>query len=728
MNAGWRRSVGVAGIGAGVALGVLPAGPAGAAPSLAGAVPAAAVPFAASAFGGYASGHEASVGALDIAGNTQAAGVVQAFSGASAVSPGSGLTAPIVGDDAGTAGTGLLVQPAQAPSVRAYGTGIGLSAGLSAAADGSANQLKVAGQATQVAPPDGPAVTDSLPSAAAPVPAAGLGLPAGLVDASALTGRGAAFYDPSGCPLGQPLSYGLGDAANVNLVDFSAIGSSNPLSGPLAGLIPTGGLPGLPGLSLPTTGALVSTSGSGASVAHSDSETYLSSNGDGTFGYTTQARETIAPVTVNLFGAAQLQITVSGSQTDPSAPPTPVTLTAKTTGEGTGAAVTLQANDFVGVNLTAGGTTTALLPPTSLQQLVGAGGIALDLNPSTLLGQLTSQLPGVLGGTPLGAVTGPLGGVLQTLGNTLQGVTGNAALPDVSFGHIQIGAPVRAINGASGTAPVITGGTVAAGAVDLASLDLGITASGAGAIAVPAQLGNLAHLDVGHLEANAADNAPITCDLPVIKAVNPTQVSAGDQFVYTIQIPDPAKLADLSCSLASVTATDTITDAQGTPAFSVVGVSNGGTITQSSPNRATITWSNLSYSQAAVGSPPTPPITLTVTVSTPSTSPAGVIQDVVAAAGTTAGCNGGVSGIADLGGVDGTALNGSYTLQQPAVVAAQVARAGQAAAGQASPAAQGPLPHTGGTGGLWQPAAGLAALGLGYGALTLVRRSRRLSR
>ena len=717
MKARGRRAAGIVSIGGLLAVVTAGAAPASsAAPVRTAAVPGA-VPFAQSSFSGYSSGHEVGVGALTLGTTTQGAGLVQAFSGASSVSPNGSLASPIIGDNGGVAGTGLLVQPAQPASVKAFGTGIGASSGLAAAANGSANQLKEAGQATQVAPPNRPAVTVSLPSSAVPVPASPLGLPAGLFTASALAGRGAAFYDPTGCPLGQPLGYGYADAADAGLVDFSQLNSQNPLTPIVGGLIPAGGIPGLPGLSLPASGELISTAGAADAAATSDSETFLSANGDGTYGYSTQARQTIAPITVDLFGAGSIQITVSGSQTAQT--PAPVTLTARTTGEGSGAAVTLLANDFVGVNLVTGSgataTTTAILPPTSLQALIGAGGRSIDLNPSTLVTQAASLIGSLLPSTPLAPVLTPLGSAVQQLGNAIRGSSGSTPL-NVSFGRLDVGTPVHAINGAATTKPQIVGGGEASGAVDILRLHLGLTSSQAG-ITVPGTLADVADLTVGHLEAKATDAAPITCALPVVKSADPTTVRAGGQFTYTIQIPDPAGLADLSCSLTHVTATDVITDGQGTPTFNVVGVSNGGTVNQTSPTRATVTWNDLTYQLAPVGAPPNPPITLTITLDTPSSSPAGIIQDVVDATGTTSGCTGGVSGIANLGGAGNVTLTGSYALAQPDVTAGLAALTGTAP--------QGALPHTGGTGGLWQPLGGLAVLGLGGGALALARRSRR---
>lgn len=760
MKARGRRSIGIVSVGGMLAVMVAGTAPASSAATVKAAAVPGAVPFSQAKFAGYAAGDMLHTGALSTTlpssplpvplpgvtngpGGTSVADLEEAFSGASVNT--AGLASPITGDDAGSAGTGLLIQPAQSATNNAYGVGSGLEAGLAVPSNASSNQLKLSGRAESVAAPNSPAVTDSLTGAD------GLNL-GGLVSASALTGRADSYYDASSCPLGQPLSFGLGDAANAAVLpstpgagglpglgslNLPGISSLTSLLSTLTGALPTG----TSGLS--TSGPLVSTSGSGTSVAQTDSETFLSANGDGTYGVTTQARETIAPVTINLFGAAQLIITVTGTS-----PSDPLTLSAKTTGEGSGAAVTLSNNAIIHVQLQATGMpATDIIPPTSLNDIVGKGGIVIPLDLAKLPSALTqlgssanlSSIPVV--GSALGSLLGP---VLSAIGSATSPLASAAStLPDLSLGYLAIGTPVRAINSSPTnspvTPPVQSGGTAASGAFDLARVHLGINVSNTGSLgsltsllggslgslssllptsALTSGVLNIADVNVGHLEASSALSAPITCNIPVVKSANPTSVTAGNTFTYTIQVPDPAKLADLSCSLTNVTATDVIGDAQGSPTFNVVGVSNGGTVNQTSPNQATITWNGLNYNVAPVGAAPNPPITLTITVNTPATSPAGVIQDVVNATGTASGCNGGVTGIANLGGVNGNALTGSYTLTQPAVNAVDLATA-------AGAAPQGPLPHTGGTGGLWQPLGGLLILGLGGGALALVRRSRR---
>jgi len=589
--------------------------------SPASAAPSGAVPFGEASFHGYATGTEVHLGAITV-GTTQVASVDQAFSGASTST--AGLTSVIRSE------TGSVVQPAEPSSVHAYGTGSGLEVGLatSTTAQTDDNQIILAGKAEQTAPPNTTATTKEVGPVSLPP----------VVSAAALIGRAAAIYSADQCPIGQPISYGLGDAADVNALDLTA---NTPV---------------------------LNTAGTGTSTAQTTSDTYLSANGDGTFGLTSEASEIIAPVTVTIPDLGYLTVTVAGTT-----PNNPITLDAVTTGESTGASVQLHNADTVviALHITATDTTTTIL----------------NENLATL--------------SP--------GGVHVNLG--IAGV--------VSLGTVDIDATPHAIGGAATSAAVVTGGTAASGAIDLVHLDLAVT--------TPASLTpllSLANLYVGHLEASANLAAPITCSIPVLKTADPASVTAGQNFVYSIYVPNPAEIPLLSCNLDNITATDTITDKPGTgnPLFLVTSVNDGGHVSQTSATSATVTWTGLNYTVAKVGDPPNPPITLTVNVAVPADSPSGTIQDTVVATGTAQGCNGGASGTENLGNTNGTVLTGSVTLQEPSVTA--LPPGSKTPTGSTTPTTTGKLPFTGAIGGLWQPFAGLGVLGLGGGALALARRSR----
>lgn len=639
-----------------------------------------AVPFSQANFHGYATGSEAHLGSLTVSGTTLA-DIDQGFSGASTNT--AGLTGAINSE------TTEVVQPAESASVNAYGTGSGIEVGLGTQAPPSVdlNQIKIAGKAEQTAPPNSAEVTKQLgPISLEPV-----------LDASLLTGRAAALYDPTQCPIGQPISYGLGSAANVNALTLVA--------------------------NQPT----INTAGTGTSTAQSQSDTFLSSNGDGTFGLTSEASEIVAPVTVNILNLFTLNVTVAGKD-----PNSPITLDATATGEGAGGAVTLKNAGLLTVTLTPVGGTPVTIeqvdlsnPQTGFQN----GFLHIPLSTSALSGDLTAlsdAIAAVLNGNqvtgplaPVFGAGGPLNGILGQAGTTASQIA--TQLANLSLGYLDVDAVPHAIgsppNGQQGPPPTIVGGTAASGAIDLVDLNVQLSGSVL-TFQLPSQISSidLAHLYIGHLETSANLAAPISCSIPVIKTANPTSVTAGQPFTYTIQVPDPAKIDLIGCDLTNMTVTDVIGDAQGEPTFKVDSAqigSTAGTISQTSSNTATVTWTGLDWKAAAPGAPPTAPLTFTINVTVPSDSPAGVIQDTVNATATAANCNGGFTGEQNVGNFNGTVLTGHFTLQQPSV----------AAGGSVAPAHG--LPYTGGPGGLWQPLAGLVVLAAGGTSLGVVRRLRR---
>lgn len=627
-------------------------------------------------FHGYATGSELHLSALD-AQNTTVANLDQAFSGASTAS--AGLTTAIRSE------TTSIVQPAQTSATKAYGTGAGLEIGLGTddLSTTDQHQIQVAGRAQQVAPPNGPTVTANIPINASP-----------LISASLLTGVGAAVYDSSVCPIGQPISYGAGDAAGAQAL-------------------------------LVSTPPLLSLSGTGTSVARSNSMTYLSNNGNGSFGLSTTASDDIAPVSANLPGgfAVQVAVQTAGGVNDP------VALTAITTGGSTGAAVKFSTDDLLKVNLITPASTTPTNLITVPLSAIGPSGLHIPLSTSTLGSTLTgvtgalsgvvATIPGV--GPTLSGVLSSQTGLLQTIGATASQVIDQVAV--INLGSIDVDTTPHAIGGLASSPATVVGGTTAAGALDLLHLQLGVSGTIGGQ---PIPSINVADFYAGHLETSAHLTNPIVCSIPVIKTANPPNVTAGNQFVYNIQVPDPAKLDLIDCNLDNVTVTDTIKDLTGDPAFTVVSATdtqNGaaGQIQTVSDHEAVVTWTGLSYKVAPTGQPPNAPIPLAITVSTPASSPAGVITDTVFVQAAAGSCQGGVSGQENLGGANGAALTGTFTLNQPSVAAAAAAAAPAAAAKAKT------LPFTGAMGGLWQPVGGLAALGAGAGALILVRRARRLA-
>ena len=650
------------------------------------------VAFANAHFGGYASATELHLGAVT-AGTTTLAQADQAFSGASTNT--AGLTTGIRSE------TGVVVQPALAASTNSYGRGSGLELGL--ATNGTAtvdtNQITLAGLAQASAAPNGPAVSNSIPPNK-------LNL-APVATASLVNGKAAATWFPASCPIGQPLSYGNGNLAGASLLD-----------------VPTASSP------------VVLTGGSG--VTSTSSYDFLSSNGDGTFGLSTVGEETVAPATINLLNLLNVKITVAGS--DPSKP---IDLLARTTGESTGSQVRLLHGGLVNVVLQPASAAPITIASVNLNNpsTVGTNGflhVPVDLaNNQALLTGLSNALAAVINGTvppalsPIGnlfAPGGPLNSLLGQVGVTSSSIA--SKLATVSLGYIDIDAVPHAIGGPVTSAPTLAGGTEAAGAIDLVHVHLGLDGitQVLGTSLPPLPL-SLVDLRLGHLEAAATDTTPVACTIPVIKTANPTAVTAGNSFTYNISVPDPAYVDTIACNLTNLKVVDTISDVpgKGNPTFTVTSANDGGVVDQTSSSTATVTWNGLSYTAGSA------PIGLAIGVTVPGGSAAGVIQDTVTATATTAGCTGGTSGVADVGanvglGANGTGLTGSFTLQQPSVSAAAVTTPAAGPTASAAAAAPKTLPFTGAMGGLWQPFAGLGALGLGGGTLALVRRARRMGK
>ncbi len=641
------------------------------------------VPFASADFHGYASGTEVHLGALT-AGSTTLAQVDQAFSGASTSS--AGLTGAI------TSQTGNVVQPTEpaSPEINSYGRGDGLEVGLGTTSGTGfdPNQIDLAGLAQQTAQPNGPAVTKNLSIPVNPV-----------VNANLIDGTASAVYYPGACPIGQPLSYGYGHAADVSAVDMT--GNTNPV---------------------------VDTAGTGTATAQSSSYTMLSPNSDGSYGLSSVAEETVAPVTVNLLGLLTLQVTIAGQN-----PNAPITLTSHATGGAGASSVTLGNAGLLTITLTPAGGTPVNIETVDLSnpQTLGPNGfLHIPLSTSALgtdLGSLSNALSAVLAGNqvtgplaPLFGPGGPLNGIVTQAGNTASSVV--SKLANISLGSINIDATPHAIGGAYNTSPTVTANQ-ASGAVDLVSLNLGVSGSLLG-VTLPTAVSsvNIANMEIGHLESSASLAAPVQCGIPVVKTADPASVTAGQPFTYTISVPDPAYESAVACDLNNMTVTDTISVKSGDPVFSVTGTSPAASVAPGSNGSEVVTWTGLSHKYAD------PPLNLSINVSTKSGS--GVIQDTAVATATLGNCTGGASGVANIGAEvgapsNGTVLTGSYTLAEPGVNAAGAAPLSGAAGGTV---AQHPtnLPFTGAIGGLWQPFAGLGVLSAGGAALALTRRARRL--
>lgn len=536
-------------------VGVIPASPTSAAPR---ALAAQGTPFGTAQFAAYGTGSELSVNALPGATGTTLARVDQAFSANTASSGplGGAINSPV---------TGQLVQSDQsANAANAYGRGSGAEVGLGVSPT-IANQIQL-GIAEAHAPPPTPLITKT----ALPV-----NIP-GVVNLQTLTGKAAASYNATFCPVGAPLAYGEGDASGQTGV----VGTTPPV--------------------VSGTGA------AGTQAAQTTTRTDLVANADGTFGIANTVSEIIAPLSVNI-GTLSVQITVQGNSIN-----SPLAITTHNNGEG-GTGVSTPTDNLVKIDILAAGVNVLSIPAAKVSQLNG----------------IIAPLLGT--GGAINLITAPL----------------NIALT-LDFGH-------------SGP---LTGAPAGATSVQYDLLHLNATVLGL----------KVADVRLGHVESEVLlPNGPIECTVPVAKAANPATVVAGNTFTWAISVPSSAAaLSDANCDLTNIKVTDKISVKSGSPTFTVGTISNGGVYTASGATSGTINWANVGTYH-----PGDPPILLTVMVSVPAGSAAGVLQDTATVSATLGNCTGGVSGVASatlssLASGASAVIGGSVTLAAPSVSAATI--------------------------------------------------------
>jgi LPXTG-motif cell wall-anchored protein len=264
---------------------------------------------------------------------------------------------------------------------------------------------------------------------------------------------------------------------------------------------------------------------------------------------------------------------------------------------------------------------------------------------------------------------------------------GGLTIPADPLVHITIGTPPHAIGGADTSKPTINSdGTLASAAVDVANVE------------VDTQTTNAPLMDIrlGHMEAKAyAPAGGISCPIPGSKTAVPNPVLAGHNFTYDLTVgPNP-----YGCTLTHVFVTDTITGSTGVK-FS---------IDSTSPTAKSISGDTINWSGNLPDIKPGGSDHLTITVSVPTDSAAGVLTDLMTF--------GGICGTGTAPGAQGiiTPVNlvGKVTYTGP-----QVNQVGVGALA----ISRGLLPRTGGNPML--PTAGLLLLA-GAGGLFAWRRRRR---
>ena len=330
-----------------------------------------AAPVSGQAFAAYGSGDAIVTKALSV-GTTQIANAAVAASGG-AVNSG-GLNTPLVNE------IGTNIAPA-IPDKNALGRGTGAEVGLVTAdpQTSTLNQLLLSGLAIATAPPNDPTpVTKDITLPVNPV-----------LFASALRGQAQALYDPTFCPVGRPLTYGLGYAADAQLLNAGA--TSNNQSGFVA----------------PVVGTDITAFGTPRGVTQSRTVTYLQANGDGTFGVVSETRQTVAPISLlsNQLTNSAITVEIAGE----------FGMRVVATGKPGGSSVSYTGNPILTITSTVAGIPATILGPVSLQSITGPNG-------------LTVNLPGILtvsAGAPPRALNGAVGSTaaLDPNGTAASGAT-----------------------------------------------------------------------------------------------------------------------------------------------------------------------------------------------------------------------------------------------------------------------------------------------------------------
>jgi len=376
--------------------------------------PPASAQLSAAPFAAYGSGDAVAVNALQLGGSTVA-----------------GLRAAASGGAVNTAGlTGITnefgqnVVPANSGK-NAYGRGAGLEAGLITTTPQSTtdiNQIIASSLAQEFAPPNQPPdpVTAEI---AVPVNP--------LLYASLLRGQANAIFDPVYCPVGRPLTFGLGNATNLQLLNLAS--TTNPdgsFTGPLLG---TSIAPGTP-----------------RSVNQSRTVTYLEPNvpADGTFALVSQTEQTLAPITLLAGGGLGTGLTVEVDG--------PIGFRVVATGKPGGASAAYTGNPLITVSANVAGVPTPVLS-IRLQDIVGANGLSVPLPP--LLNVAVGTPPRAIGSQasptkPVLAADGTsASAAVDTIRLSLLAVPGLTAALDLALGHME-GAVVVPAGGIKCTIPV----------------------------------------------------------------------------------------------------------------------------------------------------------------------------------------------------------------------------------------------------------------------------------
>lgn len=251
--------------------------------------------------------------------------------------------------------------------------------------------------------------------------------------------------------------------------------------------------------------------------------------------------------------------------------------------------------------------------------------------------------------TPIVRISGPGTGSTTPQELTAQQVFGATGLtiPASPLATVTIGTKPHAIGDDTKAPAVAADGTSAAAAVDAVSVHL----------LTPDPTTHLADVRIGHMEARAqVPTGGVSCSIPVTKTANPTSVTAGQTFTFSIDIRNP-----FDCTLSNITAVDTLTS--NGPTYTIGALTPRGTVRGN-----TVTFGGINDVK------PHSSTVLTMKVTIPRDSKGGKLTDTVKVTGTCASGNGTGTGTVT-GTAVGTAGAGSIplvgigTLSAPSITA-----------------------------------------------------------
>jgi len=403
------------------------------------------------------------------------------------------------------------VSPSQAAK-NSYGRGSGAEVGLGTAipdqAAKDANQIILAGLAEAAAPPTSDLVTKDILGTQ-------LANTNPLVYASLLRGQAQARWNPNFCILGAPTDFGLGFAADAQLVN-AAGGNLDPNAADPA-----------------TQQPLVSTDTNpgGQDVVQTKSFTYLRPQSDGSFAVVSEVREQLAPVVLFKGTANQITINVGGEWF----------LRTISTGKAGGSIVEqgTTAQDVPG--------TTSLLQIITGQntQNPAAADVHNILKTQDLFNPnaIPTQIPVGQGGQFLAIVN---------VGEAPRAIGSDDDVPPAG--------PQKSADG-----------TTTGAAMDVVRLQLVVAGQQLTHLAEV----RVGHMEA----KSVAPAGGVDCPIPVTKTANPDPVTAGQPFTWTITIPsDATSLAGTDCDLVNIKADDVAKVLSGSPRATITGASNGGVV------------------------------------------------------------------------------------------------------------------------------------------------------